>query len=144
MPDAVTGPVVRMCGNPDCHGWQSCPDANPLMGLADNFAPDVSDARAVAVFAQNLALSAPKDSAGTGRVVPDGAQFLLHKNFLADLASGKYAWTAVYAGPEATIDEALAGAPEYEASTGLVHDRLRRMNEAGVFNAALAGQAPDA
>lgn len=138
MPEtaAAIGPVVRMCGNPDCHGGERCPDANMLMGLADSFPPDVSDDAAMALFAQNIALSAPKDSAGVARVVPDGAQFLLHKSAFTDVATGKYGWVAVYSGPGATIDDALAGAPEYEENYDLVHGRLRRMREAGVLDAA--------
>ncbi len=145
MPDTATaiGPVVRMCDDPDCHGWDACPGANMLMGLADNFPPEISDDRAVALFAQNLALSAPKDSAGVARVVPDGAEFLLHKSAYAAAGTiGQYRWTAVYSGAGGTIDEVLAGAPEYEASTDLVHDRLRRMREAGVFDAALRERTP--
>ena len=136
------GPVVRMCDDPDCHGWDACPGANMLMGLADTFRPR-SATTGPWPCSQNLALSVSKDSAGVARVVPDGAEFLLHKSAYAAAGTiGEYRWTAVYSGAGGTIDEVLAGAPGYEASTDLVHDRLRRMREAGVFDAALRERTP--
>jgi hypothetical protein len=151
MPDTATaiGPVVRMCEGQESHTWDACPGANPLMGLADSLPADMPDDVAVCLFRQNLSLGAPKDTAGVSRITPDGAEFLLHKD-LADPMSGQRRWTAIYSGPEMTIDEALAGSPEYEANYDLVTERLRRMRSAGLLDAAVrwreqhpASEVPD-
>ena len=146
MPDTATaiGPVVRMCDDPDCHGLGRMPRREHADGPRGQLpARDQRRQGRGPVRAEPCPVLLRRTPPAWRAWSRTGAEFLLHKSAYAAAGTiGQYRWTAVYSGAGGTIDEVLAGAPEYEASTDLVHDRLRRMREAGVFDAALRERTP--
>lgn len=130
----VIGPVVRMCGNPRCGGWNACDrirldaplgvmkEIDPVAGLDDD--------RVCVLLREDLALDYASDSAGVHRMVPDGCEFTVHKGAAPD---GKLHYTAAYSGPARDPDEVLAGMPEWDWD--MVHERFERMRAGGVVSA---------
>ena len=129
-------PVVRMCDNPDCGGWGACDRIreNPIMGLAEFADPaTASDADVLAILRQDIALAVPRCHSGGHQMVPAGCEFTVHKGRIAiadtDLLpehQGKERYAAVYSGPDVTLDEILASAPE--STTELMQERLRALS----------------
>ena len=143
---AVIGPVVTMCGNPACGGVSACPDwpAGGSMGMtewleAGRFPDDV----ACDLLVQELALAGASTFAGTKHLVPDGAEFTIHRGPgtipEAKRRPGREAYTAVCAWTFAERDAALAVTPEWD------HDamvrRVARLREAGRLRALDAWSA---
>lgn len=140
----VTGPVVRMCGNPQCGSEDSatgCSQASPgwLMGMSMAINPEagLDDDALRAFFSRELSLTYATDSSGVRRQIPDGCEFTLHKTppwvEFETKALGHVAWGAYYSGPARDRDEALAGSPEWDWDT--VHERYKQMQAAAVASA---------
>lgn len=122
----VIGPVVRLCDNPQCGGWDACDRIrlDAPMGVIREIdaAKAPADGTVCRIIRDDLSLDYASDSAGVHRTVPDGCEFTVHKGPGPD---GKLCYTAVYSGPARDADEVLAGSPEWE--WGAVHERFKRM-----------------
>lgn len=146
----VTGPVVRMCGNPQCGSGDrlgGCRRIAPdcLMGMSMGISPEGrrDEDGLCAFFSRELSLTYATDSAKVRRVIPDGCEFTLHKApawfDFETKALGHVAYSAVYSGPARDRDEALAGSPEWDWDT--VHARYKRMQAGGSRLSLAAGPA---
>ena len=152
MPDTITaaGPVVRMCGDPACHGAEDCPSAlrdrqrvtDRTIGMSDSVPSGMPDDAMLAVLTRELALGRARDSRSTFRLIPDGCELTVHRS--ASLAGAP--WTAIYSGPATCIDDILGDAPEWPGDDfgpvqGVVTARLAAMREAGVLAPLVRWQA---
>lgn len=118
----LAGPVVTMCQNPDCKGWDMCPDMRRKdkrsMGIADHYDPGLDEAIILRMFRQELALIGASDSTGVMHMVPDGCEFTVHKGWGAipteKRTEATECYTAVYSGPDMDLDDILAESPEWD------------------------------
>jgi hypothetical protein len=138
----LPGPAVTVCGNPDCSLPFGCDRVRPgvPLGLAWLFDRELQpppDDVLAAVFRRQLALGFASDSSGTRRVIPDGCEFTVHRSSIPG-EHGERQYMAVYSGPARDVDEALAGAAEYDQAEA--EARVARMWEAGLLSAMLAWQ----
>ena len=163
MPDTLTiGPVVRMCEDLDCRGYNDCPAAaadrarNTDKTLAMTGCLPVRsacDEIAVGVLAQEIAAGMSTDSGGARRTIPDGCEFRIHKSATHDGCRIEHPdyehgviYTALYSGPETGIDAILAGAEPWPGEDSDAYDRfiwsrLTALRESGVLAAAEAAAA---
>ena len=130
----VIGPVVRMCGNPQCGGWwDSCDrirrDAPMGTTTEIDLAKALADDIVCRIIRDDLSLDYASDSAGIRRAVPDGCEFTVHKSTALE---GKLRYTAIYSGPAHDADEVLAGSPEWDWDA--VHERFKRMRAGDVIS----------
>ena len=133
MPDTAIalGPVVRMCEDTECQGWNACPAArrdqerviDRTLGLTDfrEAAGSISDEGMCVWLAREIARNYSTDSHGVKRMIPDGCEFRVHKFSGAALArwypqapTGGVAYVAIYSGAATCIDDILGDAPEYD------------------------------
>jgi hypothetical protein len=133
MSAAVDGlPVVRMCDNPECGGWNACDrirvTRRTMASL--NLVPAGADEWLVRrITLQSLAADCVSDTEGIRHAVPGNCEFTVHMGhggLPADqhyrVPGGFEACTAVYSGPDADLDDVLAGSPEW--SPELMNQRL--------------------
>jgi hypothetical protein len=115
-PVSGIGPALRMCANPQCGGYGNCDQidkSRPAMGITEDIGPDMPAAedRVIARLAMELAWSCASDASGVLHVIPDGAEFTVHRN--PDAPDGRRSYCAIYSGA-VPKDELLAGSPAPE------------------------------
>jgi hypothetical protein len=121
--------TVRMCDNPDCGGWRKCDRmrlTRRTMALGEWLAPDVSDDQIQRIFRQLLTVAPASDSTGLWHMVPPGTEYTVHKGAASvpdeGIREGVFC-TAVYSGPDADLDDILAGSPEWTDELAAERDR---------------------
>jgi hypothetical protein len=128
-------PVVRMCGNPSCGGWEACDRVRAgrrTMALRLTEDPGAGEDLVLRLLRRELALSAPTDSKGTAHMVPPACEFTVHKGWAGVRAEhveeGRECFIAVYSGPDRDLDDILAASPPW--SDDLARERIAALGAA--------------
>jgi len=133
----VIGPVVRMCDNPDCGGLNACDRIRPetFIGFTAWLEPGLmTEDTLLAYFTQELLFTCASNSRKVEHLIPDGMEFTVHKGAAGlpgvSRKDGLEAFTVLYSGDAATLDEALEGSPEHQDRDAPIA-RLVQLRDAG-------------
>jgi hypothetical protein len=131
---AATGPVLRMCGNPDCGGEGACnrvPDrpAFAYKAIRELSIEGDADAWVCATLAERFAEVGTDCDTGVMRFIPDGTEFTVHKGDRGlpedQRRPGFATYSAIYSGT-APRAEIMAGAPLFDAEKAKARLNLMR------------------